>query len=215
MFDRQTRRMGMGMLATGCLAVLAACGGDQAGTDTAGATGAATMPAAGAATGDTMGGTMGGTAAAGAMSDAQILAQASGSNGAEIAAGQIAQGKARNTEVRNYARDMVTEHQAMQGQVDRVVTSAGITPQLAQPDTMQQKLDQARQQLQGQAAGPEFDRMYMDMQVRDHEATLNLLNAARGAAQNAEVRTVVEQAIPKVQQHLERARQIRGTLGGG
>jgi putative membrane protein len=166
------------------------------------------MGTAGAGTGPA------GTTATGAMADPQILAQMSVANGAEIAAGQLAQPKARNQQVKDYARDMIAEHQAMQAQADSLVTRANITPQASQPDTLQRKLDEARTQLQNQAAGADFDRMYMDMQVRDHEGTLALLNASRGAAQNAELRTLIDNAIPKVQQHLDRARQIRGTLGG-
>ncbi len=207
-------RIGRGVMVVvggACLALSVACGGDGAGDESAADT--AGTPTMGAAT-DTGAAATGGTAGAGGMGDPQILAQMSVANGAEIAAGQAAQQKATNAEVKNFARDMVTEHQMMQAQTDSLVTRAGISPQASQPDTLQQKLDQDRQHLQGMAAGAEFDRMYMDMQVRDHEATLNLLNSARGAAQNAELRTLIDQALPRVQQHLERARQIRTSLGG-
>lgn len=200
------------LAAAGCIAAVTACGGgDAAMDDTAGAN-----AGIGAAPGDTAGAT--GAAApgtAGAMSDAQILAQMSISNGAEISSSQLAQPKARNQQVKDFARDMIAEHQAMQGQADQVVKAQNITPQAAQPDTLQQALDRQREQLQNQAAGAEFDRMYMDMQVSSHEGTLAMLNNARGAAQNADLRALIDQAIPKVQQHLDRARQIRGALGGG
>lgn len=208
--ERTTRAwMGRTVVAGACIALLGACGGgaDSDGmlTDTTGAT-------MGAAAGDTLGMGMPAAAPAG-MSDPQIVAQISAANGLEIAAGQLAGPKAQHGDVQAFARDMVTEHQAMQGQVDSLVTRANITPQPAAPDTLAEKAEAARQQLDGQAAGADFDRMYMDMQVRDHEATLNLLNAARGAAQHADLRTLIDGAIPKVTQHLERARQIRGQLG--
>lgn len=205
---KRTTRGWMGRLVvTGsCVALLAACGGDA---DTAADTAGASM---GAAAGDTLG--MGAPGAVpGGMSDPQIVAQLSASNGLEIAAGELAGGKARHGDVQAFARDMVTEHQAMQGQVDSLVTRAGITPQASAPDTLAEKAQEARQQLEGEAAGAGFDRMYMDMQVRDHEATLRLLESARGAAQHADLRTLIDGAIPKVTQHLERARQIRGQLG--
>ena len=200
------------LAAASCLAAAAACGGgDAAMDDTAGAN-----AGIGAAPGDTAGATAGAApGAAGAMTDPQILAQMSVSNGAEISSSQLAQPKARNQQVKDFARDMIAEHQAMQGQADSLATRANIAPSPAQGDTLQQTLDRLREQLQGQAAGAEFDRMYMDMQVSSHEGTLALLNNARGAAQNADLRALIDQAIPKVQQHLDRARQIRGALGGG
>ena len=197
------------LAAAGCIAAVGACGGgDAAMDDTANA-------GIGAAPGDTAGAMAAAPGGAGAMTDPQILAQMSVANGAEIASSEIAQQKAQNQQVKDFARDMIAEHQAMQGQADSLATRANIAPQAAQPDTLQQRLDQERERLQAQAAGAEFDRTYMDMQVAAHQGTLTLLNNARGAAQNADLRTLIDQSIPKVQQHLDRAQQIRGALSGG
>jgi len=144
--------------------------------------------------------------------DAQIVGEVSAANALEIGTSNLAQEKAQSEEVRSFARDMISDHRQMQIEVQRVVDR---DPQLQSgtpPDTMH--VTQALQQLQDQPAGPEFDRMYMDMQVQAHESTLEMLNRARTQAQVAELGNVIQQAIPKVQQHLERARQIRTELGG-
>jgi putative membrane protein len=207
MLGNQIARLGALTLAA-CFALTACAGGDNAGADSL-AAGDSGM-AMGADTGMAP---AGGMAQPGAMSDPQIVAQVSNANGKEIATGRIAQEKARNADVKSFAADMVKDHQAMQGGLDSLVTSANITPQASQPDTLQQALDDATKKLQDQAAGADFDRAYMDMMVSDHEATLNLLNQAASSAQNAELRTLIQGAIPKVQGHLDRARQIRGALG--
>lgn len=188
---------------------LAACGGDagESARDTAMFGGAA------ADTADT--GMTGGAAAAapGAMSDEQIMTQVGGSNGIEIAAGEIAAEKATNADVKQFARDMVEEHQRLQAQVDSLGMSLNVAPQATAPDSLADALDDARNRLTEQAAGADFDRMYMEMQVQAHENTLNLLNQASAATQNAEIRSVLEDAIPVVQQHLDRARQVLNGLG--
>lgn len=199
----QMGRTGTSLLATLCF-TLAACGGGDANTDTA--------------MGDTTAGMMGtdtGMAAggmAGAMSDQQIVVGMNGSNGMEIATGEIARDKATNADVKQFAADMVTEHQAMQAQADSLSTRLNIVAAAA-PDSVTQALNDARTRLQGEAAGAGFDRLYMEMQVQAHEATLNMLNQAAGATQNAELRTLVQNAIPAVQTHLDRARQILSGLG--
>ena len=201
------RRIGR-LAAVTALALAAACGGDAANDTTmADTTGGPTIGAAG----DTMGGAAGGAMAA--MDDNAIIGMISGANGAEIAAGQIASEKAQNADVRQYATDMVTEHQRLQGQVDSLVSAMNMS-QAPVPDSLARHLEQARTQLTGQAAGAEFDRMYMQMQVTDHESTLNGLRAAQSAAQNAQLRTVIDGAIPAVEGHLERARTIVSGLGG-
>ena len=185
------------------LALAAACGGDAANDTTMADTmGASTIGAAG----DTMAG------AAGAMDDNMIVGMMSGANGAEIAAGQVAAEKAQNQEVRQFATSMVEEHQRLQGQVDSVVAILNLE-RAPVPDSLSQHLEQARQQLTSQAAGAEFDRMYMEHQVRDHQNTLNALQSVQNAVQNERLRTVVTGAIPAVQEHLERARTILQNLG--
>jgi putative membrane protein len=196
------QRMFGRLAAVTTLALVAACGGDAA-NDTMNDTMAPTVGAAG----DTM------AAGAGAMNDTTIIGMMSGANGAEIAAGQAAAEKAQNADVRQFATTMVEEHQRMQGQVDSLVSTMNVS-QAPVPDSLAQHLEQARTQLTGQAAGAEFDRMYMEMQVADHQNTLNALRAAQSAAQNAQLRTIIDGAIPAVEQHLERARTIVANLGG-
>lgn len=191
------------LVAVTTLALAAACGGDAANDTTM----ADTMgtPTIGAA-GDSMG-------AMAAMDDNAIVGMMSGANGAEIAAGQVAAEKAQNADVRQFATNMVEEHQRMQGQVDSLVATMNMT-QAPVPDSLARHLEQARTQLTGQAAGADFDRMYMQMQVTDHENTLTALRAAQSAAQNAQLRALIDGAIPAVEGHLERARTIVSGLGG-
>ena len=201
---QQQRTIGR-LVAAATLAAAAACGGGDAASDTAMAdTMAAPTIGAGA---DTMAG------AAAGMDDTTIVGMMSGANAGEIAAGEIAAEKARSADVRQYAANMVEEHRRMQGQVDSLV-SAMNTGRAPVPDSLTRHLEQVRTQLQGTAAGAEFDRAYMQGQVTDHQNTLSALRAAQPAARNAQLRTLVDAAIPAVEGHLERARTIVAGLGG-
>jgi predicted outer membrane protein len=53
----------------------------------------------------------------------------------------------------------------------------------------------------------------MDMQVQAHEKTLAELRSYETRAQNAELKTMITGAIPKVEAHLQKAQQIRQQLG--
>jgi predicted outer membrane protein len=55
--------------------------------------------------------------------------------------------------------------------------------------------------------------MYMAQQVAAHQKTLQDLNNFQTVAQDQNLRTMIQGAIPKVQQHLDRARQIHSSLG--
>lgn len=181
---------------------LGACGGDAADTDTTAMMDTTTAMGAGA----------GMTAGAPAWTNEQIMSQVSAANGIEIATSELAREKATAEPVRAFAVDMVNEHQRLQGEADQLATTLNVVPQPPVPDTLTERLNTVRTQLQNEAAGAGFDRMYMEMQVQAHESTLNMLNAAATATQTAEVRTLLQNAIPVVQQHLDRARTILAAL---
>lgn len=192
-------------LATALLAVAAACGGgNDAGNDTGlGATGAT-----GAATGAA-------TAAGGDMSNQDIVAAMAAANAAEIAAGKLAADSATNAQVKAFGRKMVTEHQAMNEQAHHAAQQAGVTSEPGQQTgNVVETSRNIAQELQGKR-GADFDRAFMDAMVRSHEQTLELLNrAAQSVTAAPALKTAVTEAQPKVQQHLEEARQIQGRLQG-
>ena len=194
-------------LALGVLA--AACGGgDKANTDTTAATAGGDTttlattpaPAAGGAT----------------MTDPNIVAMVSASNAAEIAAGETAQRKATNAQVKSFAADMVREHRAMQKMADSLTQANTQLVAQARPaaDSAQNAMRASSDSLTNAPRGAAFDRMYMAQQVASHQKTLQDLNNFQTMAQDQSLRTLVQGAIPKVQQHLDRARQIQTSLGG-
>ena len=61
--------------------------------------------------------------------------------------------------------------------------------------------------------GVQFDRTYIEQEVGIHKAVLDLAEKAHGAAQNAELKKLIEQARPVLQKHLDRAEEIQKKLG--
>jgi putative membrane protein len=193
-------------LALGAALALAACGKtDSATTDTAG--GVADSAAAATPDSTTM------ASPSGAMTAPNALAMIGLSNGAEVQTSQIAQEKATSAEVKSFAKMMVDDHQAMQKEADEVATKANLTPQPpAQAEQKRAAGDQMVQQLNNTAKGAEFDRAYVDGQVQAHQQTLTELQQLQTSVDNADVRALIEKAIPKVQDHLTRAQKLQGEL---
>lgn len=201
-------------LALGMSVAIAACGTNRDGrddgtatTDTAGGT-VATTPATGGAgtgsmeaTGDTP------------RSDGDIMAMIAHGNDAEVSSGRLAQARASNAQVKAFARQMVTEHTAMQKEGQAIGKSLAMegTGTPASHDTMAMKQDDLAS-LEGKS-GADFDRAYMDMQVQAHERTLAELQQYETMARNAELKQMITKAIPAVQGHLQKARQLRQQLG--
>jgi putative membrane protein len=75
------------------------------------------------------------------------------------------------------------------------------------PKEPKKKHQSALKKLQG-ASGSEFDRMYMEQMVKDHEKTLKTLQEAAKSAKDPELKQAAEKAAPNVQKHLEMAKDI-------
>jgi putative membrane protein len=123
----------------------------------------------------------------------------------EIQSSQLAQAQAQRPEVREFAQMLVQHHQQTTAQLTAAATAAGTPPT---PDLMpmqQQMMDELRG-----ASGANFDEVYLRQQVPAHEMALALHgNYARNGDTPA-LRAVASAAVPIVQQHLDRARQLRG-----
>ncbi|HEV2147063.1 MAG TPA: DUF4142 domain-containing protein [Longimicrobiaceae bacterium] len=194
-------RMLMGMMA---VAALAACGGEQQGGQT-GADAAATAPAETAPAA---------APATGAVTDPQIADIVVAANQVDIAAGELAQSRASNPQVKEFAQRMITDHTGVNQAASDLVTRLGVTPE---PNPTSQQLrqggEQNRSQLQG-LSGSEFDRAYIGHEVTYHQQVLDAINNTLiPNAQNAELKALLQQTAPAVEAHLQHARQIQSSLG--
>jgi len=214
--------MRLGALALGAAVTLGACAKrDNANTDTAAATAGAP---AGATTSDTAMGaagttgaanTTGAAAAAGNMSDANIMSVISMSNANEIGTSKLAQTKATNADVKSFANDMVKDHTAMQGDADRLAKQLNITPEppTGVGDDMKNMAMAMSDSLKAATKGSTFDSQYINGQVHAHQMTLDQLQQFQASTQNAQLKDLITKAIPKVQQHLDRAKQLQSSVG--
>ena len=178
------------------------------GDTTATIAGAPGDSAAGART-DT--GTAGGAVANNAWTDAQIFGMLSAANTGEIASGKLAQTRATNAQVRAFARRMVTEHTAMEKQGNDLAKRINVTPAMPPDSALITDVNDDIEDLQRKERGADWDEEYMEKQIDAHQKTLDLIDRANNATQNAEIRQMLQQARPKVQTHLEEARRLKDT----
>ena len=61
--------------------------------------------------------------------------------------------------------------------------------------------------------GAQFDRTYIEQEIAAHKLVLDVAGKGHGAAQNEELKKLIEQAKPVIEKHLERAEEIQKKLG--
>jgi putative membrane protein len=63
--------------------------------------------------------------------------------------------------------------------------------------------------------GAAFDQTYMGLMVQNHQENVSTFQAQRNAGHSADVRQLIDVALPTLQGHLSTAQQIAGQVGGG
>jgi putative membrane protein len=129
---------------------------------------------------------------------------ASASDLFEIQSSQLALSKAQRPEIRQFAQMLVDHHTQTTATLTAAARASGLNPPPPMLLPMQQRMIQ---ELQRAPAGS-FDQVYARQQVPAHEMALALHRNYSTRGDTPQLRTAAAAAVPIVQQHLDRARQL-------
>lgn len=143
--------------------------------------------------------------------DGQILAFTSAANKGEIAEGKVAETKATNAKVKAFARQMVTDHQAMLTEGNSFAKKNNITPDSTKGDIqdLQKDATSELQDLNSKAKGADWDKEFVDKEIDGHKKVLDKIQNFQNATQNAQLKEMLTKASQKVQQHLDKAQALK------
>jgi putative membrane protein len=130
----------------------------------------------------------------------------------EIQSAQLAQQRAQSAAVRDFAQMMVADHTDTTRQLTAAAQSVGIGPLAPALLPMQARM---MDQLRAAGSGAAFERIYLDQQVQAHQMALALHSNYAQNGDTPQLRTVASAAVPIVQAHLDRVRQLAGGGAGG
>ncbi|HEY9517021.1 MAG TPA: DUF4142 domain-containing protein [Gemmatimonadaceae bacterium] len=189
---------------------------DSAAADLGERAGAAvdTAAAAGAVAVDTMSNRMTGAMNNADWGDADILAYLVAADSGEIAAGKLASSKATSAPVKAFAQKMVSDHQKMLKEATKFASSQNISVASASNGDIQELRNDSRDalgDLTNKAAGADWDEDYVDKQVDAHQDVIDHVNDFTKATQNAQLRTMLQQALPSLQSHLKAAQDLQSS----
>ncbi len=181
---------------------LAACAkkNNASGTDTAAVSASSTA----SSTADSSGTA---NATTGSLSDANILAQESDGDSAEVVIGRYAQAHGSTPQVKAYAKLLINDHSKGLSEVHALAKKLSITPEPAPDDTASAETTHTLQHL-GTLKGRDFDTAFVAHEIEDHKTDIADAKKAAAAAQNPQVKQLVEKSIPELQKHLDRAEAL-------
>src|SRR5205823_12862997 len=106
----------------------------------------------------------------------------------EVQIAQLAQNKATEQRVKDYATMLATDHQAHLGKVLHVMTDKNIGSQPMATDPEGARSLQLLNALTNMAAGTQWDAMFVRAQVRHHQNEIDALNAMRAMVKTEDLR---------------------------
>ncbi len=140
------------------------------------------------------------------LSDAEVLSVAETAHKGEIQMADIALKKGSSPEVKQFANMMKNMHQQGLDSGKKLAQKANLSP--AESDattTLKTETEKTVTELKDKK-GKDFDRTYMDAQVKAHKDVLEMIdNRLLPSAQNADVKAMVSTMRTQVAEHLTKA----------
>lgn len=139
--------------------------------------------------------------------DTDFAVKAADSGLAEVNASEVAQEKAQNQQVKDFAAMMIQDHTKANEELKSLASSKNITLPTAPGEAHLKNIADLNSY-----TGADFDKEYMDLMVADHEKAVSLFEDASENAEDSELRAFAAKTLPNLQKHLEHARTVRDAL---
>lgn len=146
---------------------------------------------------------MGRRASAPATGERQFLMKAAHINIAEVKTGELAQTRAVNAQVRDYAQMMIEDHSSANNQLKRLAANEGFRL----PNDTDRKHKAVANRL-ARLSGAPFDRAYMNAMVKGHQEAIMLFRQQARNGRDPDVRRWAATMLPGLQKHLQLARRL-------
>lgn len=147
------------------------------------------------------------------LTDPEIASIAVTANQVDIDQAAVALKKSKNADVIHFAQTMTNDHKAVIAQAVALVTKLKVTPK--DNATSQKLMADANKTIANlkTKSGKDFDKAYVDNEVAYHKAVINVVATVLvPAAQNAELKALLEKVIPALKAHLEHAEMVQKNL---
>ncbi len=124
----------------------------------------------------------------------------------EVELSKVAQTKATNPRLKNFADMMVTDHSKANDQLKQLAATKNITLPANLSDASQKKLDN----LNKKTAGKDFDKAYIDDMLDGHKKAVDKLQKGSTDLKDADLKNFATQTLSVVQMHQDSIKAIAG-----
>jgi putative membrane protein len=152
-------------------------------------------------------------AQSGKPTDPQIAAIVVTANQVDIDAGKLAEKKAHAKDVKDFAKQMVTDHTGVNKSATELVQKLHVTPEDSPTSAGLKQGGEQNMATLNKLNGAAFDKAYIDHEVTYHQSVLDAMDQALiPNAHNSELKALLVKVRPAFVAHLEHAKQIQSSL---
>lgn len=136
--------------------------------------------------------------------DRHFIDTAMKDNNAEVALAKVAQENASSDAVKQFAQKLSDDHTKAGSELQSITSKLGYTP----PEKVNKQPGDVKKF--SKMKGDKFDRAFAKQMVKDHEKTIKLFKKEAQDGQAQEVWQFANDTLPKLEQHLQMARDLAG-----
>jgi putative membrane protein len=147
------------------------------------------------------------------LDDAQIAAITDAANTGEIEQARIALRRAKDPRVRAFAQRMIDQHGDAKMKQEMLMSSMNLTDVTTPTSADISNAGQQALTTLNSARGNDFDKTYMELQVREHQKALDLFDTKLiPSAHSPDLKRELVDFRPLVADHLKRAQDLQQIL---
>jgi putative membrane protein len=124
--------------------------------------------------------------------------------------GNLARERATSDAVRQFGEKMVNDHSKTNEELQALARMKGVEL----PQEVSQEKQTEYDEL-ADASKEDFDKIYMDMMVKDHEKDVEKFQTKQAEIADPDLKAWVTKTLPILQGHLSEAEKINGQLKSG
>lgn len=150
-------------------------------------------------------------AAKSSNAEAMVLTKMHLTNQMEIQAGEIAQQKAQSSDVKEFGKQLAQHHREADERVQQLALQEGITLNDPAATQLKKQEEQITMNKLRTTEGAAFDQAFSAAMDDGHKQTIADLRKSRGMLKNPRVQELVDNTLPVLETHQQRAQELRAT----
>jgi putative membrane protein len=138
----------------------------------------------------------------------QFVKKAAAGGLAEVKLSELAQDRASDAKVKDFAAQMVTDHTQANNELKPIADSNKVPV----PTKLQGESEVAYKRLE-KLSGSKFDAAYIKVMVSDHDKTVSAFEDASSKVKNPDLKAFVDKTLPVLRQHKDHIHEIASQTG--